>query len=227
MSNPNDRLAMDAIEPIESGMVVGLGTGRTASRAVRALADHAASRNLNLRCVPTSAAAEALARDLDLETVPLPPGGVDYLFDGADEFDDALRLLKGGGGALTREKIVAASARRRVYLVQDSKRVSHLGERCAVPVEVVPFAASWIEATLARSHAGVTLRSTEDGAPLVTDNANHILDLRIETGTDPQQLARELASMPGVVEHGLFLTEADTLLIENAQGAVTRVDRAV
>src|SRR6266571_2564059 len=129
-----DLLASAAVKDIVSGMNVGLGTGRAATRAIRALAERAATERLALRCVATSKASHDLAARLGLTVGSLEEiRNLDYLFDGADEVDSALRMIKGRGGAMTREKIVAHASARRVYLVQDAKRVAHLGATAPLP----------------------------------------------------------------------------------------------
>ncbi len=146
-----DALAAEAVKDIVSGMRVGLGTGRAATRAIRALAVRASTEQLDLQCVATSQASEDLARTLGLRVGSLREiERLDYLFDGADEVDDALRMIKGRGGAMTREKIVAHAAARRVYLVQTNKLVRRLGDAAPLPIEPMAFAIAAIRRELER-----------------------------------------------------------------------------
>jgi ribose 5-phosphate isomerase A len=207
------RAAALAVALVEDGMVVGLGTGRTAAFAIRALAERVAG-GLRVTGVPTSRASEALARELG---VPLrtPPdaGPVDLTIDGADELDGALRLVKGGGGALLREKLVARASRRMVVVADADKRVERLGARARLPVELVAFGASWTVAALAAAGLEPRLR---DG--VVSDNGGLLCDLTIPPAADLAALAAALDGMTGVVEHGLFLTEAERAFVGTADG---------
>lgn len=223
MSGGADQLARAAVEPIESGMMVGLGTGRAATRAVRALADRVNTEGLSVRCVATSVATEALAHELALSVDPLQSvASIDYLFDGADEFDDRMRLIKGGGGAMTREKLAARRARRRVYLVQESKHVDRLGEHFPLPVEVRESALDSVRAALAERGLQGGVRAGSHGAYL-TDNGNPILDVTLDEFVDPEELALWLDRRRGVVGHGLFLNEADEIIVENEVGEIRRM----
>src|SRR5262249_29782841 len=167
LSSPGvaDALAMGAVAGIQSGMIVGLGTGRAASRAIRALGQRAAAENLELRCVATSRASAELAGQLGLGVEPMEGVEVvDYLFDGADEVDPQLRMIKGRGGAMTREKIVAQASARRVYLVQTSKLVQRLGEHAPLPIEVLRFGLASTRRALRGLGLGGPLRLTDGGA---------------------------------------------------------------
>ncbi len=221
-----DPLAHAAVAPVRAGMLVGLGTGRAASRAIHALAARAEAERLSLTCVSTSEASAALARSLGLTVLDFARvDRVDYLFDGADEVDGRLRMLKGRGGAMTREKVVARAAARRVYLIDDSKRVGRLGERFPLPIEVIPFALASVERACRELGLEPDLRLTDTGAPYETDNACRVLDAPIPAGADPERLGDALDATPGVLDHGLFLIEADEILVEDGAGAVTRLTR--
>lgn len=223
MEQTNDALARAAVGPVRAGMVVGLGTGRAASRAVRALADRVRAEGLVVTCVATSGATEELARELGLRVEDFARvGRADYLFDGADEVDGDLRMIKGRGGAMTREKIVARASERRVYLVDESKLVKRLGERSPLPIEVMPFAMASVRALLERAGLKATQRAGEGGAPYTTDNGNPVLDAALGRDLDPARVDAMLNSTPGVVGHGLFLVEADEVLIEFKDGRVER-----
>jgi ribose 5-phosphate isomerase A len=208
------RVGFKAAEFIEDGMSVGLGTGSTAYWLVERLGERVREEGLRVRCVPTSRRTEKQARALGIPLVSLGEAGeLDLAIDGADEIGPELALIKGGGGALLREKLVASAARRFVVIADASKKVSVLG-RFPLPVEVVPFA--W-ELT-ARRVAAVTrvepaLRRAEDGGAYVTDNGNYILDCRCGEIPDPARTERELKSLTGVVESGLFVGMADLAVV--------------
>jgi ribose 5-phosphate isomerase A len=221
-----DLLAAAAVKDIVSGMAVGLGTGRAATRAIRALAQRAAAERLVLRCVATSQASHDLAATLGLTVGSLEEiGRLDFLFDGADEVDPALRMIKGRGGAMTREKIVAHASARHVYLIQADKLSSRLGEKAPLPVEVLAsdLAASQALRTIGLEGPG---RLNADGTPYTTDNGNPVIDAPLPAGLDVEQLGARLDRLAGVVGHGLFLTEADAVLIEDEEGRVSRRTRA-
>jgi ribose 5-phosphate isomerase A len=187
-------------------MIVGLGTGRTASRAIQALAERVKDEKLDIQCVPTSHATETLAKFHGLKLVDFALlEKVDYLFDGADEVDPQLRMLKGAGGAMTRERIVAAAADRRVYIVDESKLVDRLGQRSTLAVAVIAFGLNGV------------VRRTLDGHLCLTDNGSLVVDVTLED-RDVAELACAINDIPGVVDHGLFLNEADEVLVETARG---------
>lgn len=221
-----DALARAAIEDVRPGMVVGLGTGRAAARAIAALARRAADDKLDLRCVATSRASARQADDLGLRVVPLDSvARVDHLFDGADEVDPALRMIKGKGGAMTMEKRVARAASRRLYLVQEAKLVDVLGETAPLPIEVQPEDIDLVVATLHKLGLESTVRRGDADAPALTDAGNPILDAALPRGShaaDLGALGAALDLMPGVVGHGLFLEEADVVVVEDTDGQVTR-----
>jgi len=206
--------AEQALAWVESGMVVGLGTGSTAVWAIRGLGARLADGRLrDVVAVPTSeaSAAEARAAGIPLVTFDDHPV-IDLTIDGADEVDPALNLIKGYGGALLREKVVAQATRREVIVVDDSKPSERLGTRCRVPVEVLRFACATERAFLESLGATVVLRP--DGAgPFVTDEGNWILDATFGPIADPPALAAELAARAGIVEHGLFLGLAHDVLV--------------
>ena len=221
-----DALARAAIEEVRAGMVVGLGSGRAAARAIAGLARRARDEKLDLRCVATSRASAIQAEDLGLRLVALEDAGrVNLLFDGADEVDPALRMINGKGGAMTLEKQVARAAARRLYLIQAAKLVGALGETTALPVEVQPEDIDLVAATLGKLGLEPAVRRGDGDAPVLTDAGNPIVDARLPRGShavDLEALGAALDLMPGVVGHGLFLDEADVVLIEDAEGHVTR-----
>jgi ribose 5-phosphate isomerase A len=207
------RAGARAVEFIEDGMTVGLGTGSTAYWMVERLGERVRA-GLRVRCVPTSLRTEEQARSLDIPLVTFADvQRLDLAIDGADEIGPNLALIKGGGGALLREKLVARAARRFIVIADASKRVELLG-RFPLPVEVVPFA--W-EVT-ARRVAEVTntepqLRRDERGEVYPTDNGNYILDCRCGEIRDPEKMERELKLITGVVECGLFVRMADLAVV--------------
>lgn len=219
-----DALAEAAVADIKSGMIVGLGTGRTASRAIAALAERVKEGGLDVRCVPTSHATETCAKFHGLKLVDFAlTERVDYLFDGADEVDPQLRMLKGAGGAMTRERIVAHSAAKRVYIVDESKLVDRLGQRSTLGVAVLAFGLASVRAKLRDIGLHGVVRRTLDGHLFLTDNGNLVVDVTLED-RNVEELAQWLNGIAGVVDHGLFLTEADVVLVETA-GGVERITR--
>ncbi len=217
-----DALAEAAVEEVRAGMTVGLGTGRAAARAIEALARRASAEGMDLRCIATSQASEELGRRLGLRLVAMEGvERIDHLFDGADEVDAAMRMIKGRGGAMTREKIAARAAARRVYLVQSAKRVEHLGEAAPLPIEVLRFGLAATRRALRELGLDGPLR----GGGYETDDGNPVVDALLPASVDLAQLATELDRTPGVVGHGLFLTEADVVLIEDRHGRVSRRTR--
>jgi ribose 5-phosphate isomerase A len=222
-SSTADQLAEAAIAEITSGMIVGLGTGRTAGRAIHALAERIRNGGgegggLDIRCIPTSHATETLARALGLKLVDFAMvERVDYLFDGADEVDPAMRMIKGGGGAFIRERIVAHAAARRVYLIDESKQVDRLGQRTTLPIGVLAFGLASVRQRLRDLGLHGVVRRTLDGHLFLTDNGCLIMDVNLED-RDVEELDCNLNAIPGVLDHGLFLHEADEIIIETPRG---------
>lgn len=213
--------ATRAIELMREGDVVGLGTGRAATALVHALGA-AVRSGLRVRGVPTSQGTSDLAGQLGIPLATLDEvGQIDVTFDGADEVDPRLDLIKGYGGALVREKIVAASSRRLVILVGAEKLVPVLGTRGKLPVEVVPFGVPLCERRLGELGCRPTVRTT-NGSPYVTDNGNWILDCGISPIQDPTALEQAILAIPGVVGTGLFIGMADTVIIEDGDTVVLR-----
>jgi ribose 5-phosphate isomerase A len=208
------RVAERGAEQVQSGMIVGLGSGTTATLMVRRLGERVANEGLQLVGVATSAATAELARQLriplrDLDDVEV----LDLNLDGADEVDAQFRLIKGRGGALLREKLVVTAARRRVTLITADKRVRRLGETMPIPVEVSPFGLRHIDRRLRDLGATTSLRTTAAGAPFVTDGGHHIIDCRFEPFDDPAALQARLKQVAGVFETGLFLGLCDTVIV--------------
>ena len=225
MSNDDwKRLAAEhAIKHVEPGMKLGLGTGSTAAKFVDLLGEKVKG-GLNVVCVPTSEATRAQAAGLGIKLSTLDETPfLDVTVDGADEIDGELRLIKGGGGALLREKIVATASSRVIIIADVSKRVETLGA-FALPIEVVPFGLTATRNMIdslagdAGCNGDITLRLKADGKPFVTDNGNHILDCAFGIIEDPEALDDVLKLIPGVVENGLFLGIADLGIIAGPKG---------
>jgi len=210
-----------AVQLIESGSVVGLGTGTTVRPLLELLAERLRQGAVtDVVAVPTSADTEARCRALGIPVVTLDEHpGVSLVIDGADEVGPHLALIKGGGGALLREKIVASAAKRFVVVADESKLVRRLGTRVPLPVEVIPFGWSGLLPFFASLGAEPALRRSSDGGPFVTDNGNYLVDCRFPRGiADPARLARALARRTGVVEDGLFLRMASVAVVAGARG---------
>lgn len=220
--DPAKRAAGDAaIALVEDGMALGLGSGSTVWFCIELLGERLRREGLRVRCVPTSVATERHATALGIPLVDLSAAGtLDLAIDGADEVErGSLHLIKGLGGALLREKIIAEATRRFVVIADDSKVVRRLGTHVPLPVEVVPFGH---EATARRLPGRPGLRRDGTGQPFVTDNGNLIYDCG-ELGPaidDPEALGTSLHRIAGVVEHGLFLSHAERAIIGQVDGTV-------
>ena len=209
-----------AVEFVRPGMVVGLGAGSTATLAVRRLGEwYKAGRLPGIVGIPCSkqTAEEAARLGLPLATLEDHPV-IDLTIDGADEVDPDLNLIKGGGGALLREKIVAQATLREIIVVDDSKLSPALGTRWAVPVEVIPFGWGSQAVFLQSLHAQVKVRLGEDGLPYKTDQGNLILDCHFGPLLDPAGLAVLLKGRAGIVEHGLFIGLASEVIVAGKDG---------
>ena len=197
---------------VKDGQVVGLGTGSTATHFIKLLGNEV-EKGLRIRGIPTSDRSRELALSLGIPLITLDDcQEIDVTVDGADEVDPQLRLIKGGGGALLREKIVASATRQMIVVADRSKQVPRLG-KFPLPVEVIRFAQALVSKRIRALGAEVQLRRNPDGSPFITDENNHILDCRFGEMGDPDGLARELSWMPGVVEHGLFIGMASLALL--------------
>jgi ribose 5-phosphate isomerase A len=207
-----------AAQEVQDGMVLGLGTGSTVYYFLQELG-RMVREGRRLTGVPTSVRTAEIATQLaiPLTTLDNQPH-LDLAVDGADEVDANLHLVKGAGGALLREKIIAASADRFVVVVDASKVVTQLGERYPLPVEVVPFGYTLAIRTLEGLGAGVSLRRSTDGQPWVSDNGNYILDCHFGPIPDPVALQKELLAIPAVVDSGLFLNMTDMAIVGHADG---------
>ncbi|MEM6432174.1 MAG: ribose-5-phosphate isomerase RpiA [Deinococcota bacterium] len=195
--------AEKAAHHVQPGMKLGLGSGSTAKHAIDVIGERFQKGELaGIQAVATSNASDAQARALGIPMMPFE-GGLDLAIDGMDELTPQLDAIKGLGGALTREKIVEARADLLILIADDSKKVTTLGEKSPLPIEVIPLAEAVVTRELEQLGATVSLR-THDDAPFITDNHNIILDCRWQTW-QPHDLAPIITAIPGVVEHGLFL----------------------
>jgi len=202
-----------ALEWVEDGMKLGLGTGRAASAFVEALGARVAD-GLQVTGVPTSEATAGLARRLGIPLARLEEvESLDITFDGADEVDDRLDVIKGYGAAMVREKIVAASSQQLVILIGPEKLVRQLGERGRLPIEVLPFGEALVRRELARLGLDFDRRVDERSKPVVTDNDNWILDAKLRPPLDAAALEAAIRAIPGVVGTGFFLGMADAVII--------------
>lgn len=219
------RAAERAVELVEAGMIIGLGSGSTASHALRRLAEFIQMGKLrDVRGVPTSRRIEQEAQALGIPLIDLDDVlEIDLTIDGADEVDPDLNLIKGGGGALLREKIVAQISRREVIVIDDSKLSPKLGTRWHLPVEVVPFGWRTQQRYLEALGAKVALREVE-GALFHTDQGNLILDCDFGAIENPKELAALIKARAGIVEHGLFLSMATEVIVASG-GGIRRITR--
>ncbi|MBW3581841.1 MAG: ribose-5-phosphate isomerase RpiA [Euryarchaeota archaeon] len=210
-----------AAEEVHDGDVVGLGTGSTVEWTLKALGRKVAE-GMSLLGIPTSLRSESLAKELGIPLTSLEEHPVlDVTIDGADEVDRAFDLVKGGGGALTREKIVAAASKREVIVVDPSKLVERLADRFPLPVEVVPMAVPTVRRTIADMGAEVVVRKADDGTDMRTDNGFAILDCRFPGGIgDKRYVEQEINNIPGVLENGLFLDMTDRIVVGTEDGPV-------
>ena len=214
-------IATRALGFVKDGDVVGLGTGRAATAFVQALGE-AVRGGLRVRAVPTSQVTADWAKQLDIPLASLEEVmRIDATFDGADEVDPGLDLIKGYGGAMVREKIVAASSGRLIILVGAEKLVPVLGSRGILPVEVVPFGLPLCRRRLVELGCRPRLRLV-DGQPFVTDNGNRILDCGISPIHDPAAFEQSILSIPGLVGTGLFIGMADTVLVQDGDTVTVR-----
>jgi ribose 5-phosphate isomerase A len=218
MENPTQEnpvlavLAVRALEYVKDGDIVGLGTGRAATAFVHALGRRV-QQGLRVTGVPTSAATAITAQEAGISLVGLDDlDGIDVTVDGADEVDPHLNLIKGYGGAMVGEKIVAAASRTEIILVGSEKLVPVLGRRGVLPVEVIPFAVGFCKRRLASLRCRPQVRTVE-GRPFVSDSGNYILDCGIEPIANPHQLEDSIRAIPGVVGTGLFLGIVDVVLV--------------
>ncbi len=221
MVDEEKRFAAEAaINHVSDGICLGVGTGSTVEIFIDLLVEKIATENITLTAVPSSYATQLRLHDAGITTVPL--GAVTSLacaVDGADEVDAKLALIKGGGAALLREKILAEAANQVVIIVDSAKLVDKLGTRMPVPVEVLPDALALSMDRIQRLGGSPMLRQGERKAgPVITDNGNFILDVTFQKISDSRKLESQLNAIPGVIENGLFPTQADVVYVGQAKG---------
>jgi ribose 5-phosphate isomerase A len=207
---------------IQSGMLVGLGVGSTAIHAVRKIAHLIDENQLSsITAIACSKDTEELATSLGIPLIDFKPDTkIDVTIDGADEVDPLLNLVKGGGGALTREKIVAQISRREIIVIDNSKYSKQLGTKWPIPVEVIPFGWQTQETYLKSLGAKTRLRTCETGEPFLTDQNNMIIDADFGAIPEPLFLSEQLKHRTGIVEHGLFVDMATDLIIATDEGII-------
>jgi ribose 5-phosphate isomerase A len=211
----------EAVKHIEEGMIVGLGTGSTIEYTLRKLGQMV-KEGFKIQGIPTSIHTKRIAKEenIPLTTLEEHPD-IDVTIDGADEVDSYLNLIKGGGGALTREKIIAFNSKQVIIVVDDSKIVKALGIDFPLSVEVVKYGWTSTKKTLEAFGCEVELREVMEGEPFITDNGNYILDCEFERIEDPEQMEIDLNCVPGVVENGLFINLVNEVIVGSKQGILT------
>lgn len=219
-----------AVQFVEDGMSVGLGTGSTSAWMVKYLGERVREEGLNIVGVPTSRRTAALAQGAGLRISTLDEvKWLDVTIDGTDEYDADLTLIKGGGGALLHEKLVASASDRMIVIADQSKFVAHLGA-FPLPIEVIPFGLQTTRATVEAMLDGMDVLGWEavvrtiDDTPFVTDEGNHIIDLHLKRIGDPRHLALALNQVPGVVENGLFIDICDMVVLGHGDGRIEVTD---
>ncbi|MHA1595590.1 MAG: ribose 5-phosphate isomerase A [Candidatus Baldrarchaeia archaeon] len=208
--------AREAVKLIRDGAVIGIGSGSTVEYAVKFLIERVKNEDLEVYAVPSSTQAYFLLVGSGIRIVTLDEyPELDLAIDGADEISDDLDMIKGGGAALTREKIVDAAAKKLIIVVDFTKRVKRLGERAPVPVEVLPFACGFVMKKLTEMGGKAALRLAQRKVgPIITDNGNFIIDVRFGTPIDdPKELETKINMIPGVVENGIFTNMADIVYV--------------
>jgi ribose 5-phosphate isomerase A len=207
--------ASAAAKFVKTGMAVGLGSGTTVTHLIRVLAEQRPKATF----IPSSIATQNLASKLGLKLGSLENHPkLDLAIDGADEVDPGFNMIKGKGGAHTREKIVASAAKKVLIMVDRTKLVKRLGKRARVPVEVLPFEYKFTMRKLSQLNGKSILRTTSAGKPFVTDNGNYIIDVKFRQISRPAELETKINAVPGVVENGLFVDVADEVLVGHESG---------
>ena len=210
-----------AADYIEDGMIVGLGTGSTVEYTLKKLGKLVKS-GLKIKGIPTSVHTKRIAIEQEIPLTNLEENPViDITIDGADEVDSNLNLIKGGGGALAREKIIAFNSKKVIIVIDDSKIVKALGIDFPLPVEVLKFGWTSTKKTLEELNCIVELRKIMGNEPFITDNSNYILDCEFDRIDEPEQLEININNIPGVVENGLFIGLVDEVIVGGKQGILT------
>jgi len=209
------RAAVEAVRHVEDDFILGLGSGTTAAYAIQEIGKRIKQEGLHIMGVPTSHQAFTLAIRSGIPTTTLDEHPqLDLAIDGADQIDTKLNLIKGMGGALTREKIVASAAKQFIVVADETKLTEKLGAQHPVPIEVLPFASSTVTSKLRKMNAKVVLRESEGKiGPVITDNGNFILDIDFGPIDNPKELNFQLKSIPGIIETGLFVDMADVVYV--------------
>jgi len=219
MGNDSEKemAARASLKYVHDGQIVGLGSGSTATIAIRLLGERV-REGLKIRGIPTSIASRDLAQKLAIPLVTFEEfQQIDVTIDGADEFDPRLNLIKGGGGAMLREKIVASASKQMVVVTDSSKQVARLG-KFPLPVEVIGFAEPLVSKKIVDLGARVVRRTDPAGKPYLTDEGHHVLDCHFGPIADPVALNSKLCDLPGIVEHGLFIGMASVVLMARNGG---------
>ncbi len=223
-----DALAQAAVASVESGMKVGLGAGRTAARGIELLAKRVIDEGLDIECVAASERAEDLARSLGLRIVDFAMlEELDVLIDGADAVDRKMQVMKGSRGAMTRERILCWASKKTIFMIHEDKvAADQIGTDTPLPIAVMAF--GLVSTRKALRHIGINgvIRQGMDGQLFITDNGNLVLDATLNGSENLAQLATELNDIPGVIDHGLFIDEADTVLIEHESGEIEELNRS-
>ncbi|PWV94482.1 ribose-5-phosphate isomerase [Paenibacillus cellulosilyticus] len=218
--NAKKAAADKAVELIQDGMTVGLGTGSTAYWAIHRIAERMKEEGLQLQAVSSSKNSEQLANQLGIPIIPFSAvETIDITIDGADEVDGESSLIKGGGGALLREKIIASNSKEFVVIVDESKLVETLG-KFPLPIEIVPFAAELTIRRLEQLGCRPVVRMADEST-FITDNGNWIVDCHFDEIKRPGELGERIKTIPGVVEHGLFVQMASTIVVGHLDGTTT------
>ena len=221
------KAVLKALEPIKNGWIIGLGSGSTTAYAAAELARLTRARKLEVSIVPTSHQVENLAISHGLRILSMNQAfTVDYAIDGADQVEvPSLNLIKGGGGAMLREKVVDSAARKLAVVVDETKLSKHLGGKHPVPLEVLPFAYKYVQTQIVRMGGRAKLReSTGKVGPVITDNGNLILDADFGRIDKPVALEKRLKTVPGLVETGLFLGMVDLVCVGLSTGEVKSLE---
>jgi ribose 5-phosphate isomerase A len=210
--------AREAVKYVEDGMVVGLGSGSTANKAIQLIGQKVKEEGIGIIGIPTSTASDLLGRAVGIRMGELDDHPqVDLTIDGADEVDPSLNLVKGLGGALVREKIVAASSRVEMIVIDDSKMVNHLCQKAPLPVEIIKYSSKSTMRKLAALGCVPELRMAEN-EPFISDNLNYIVHCKFERIDDPRAMEAEIGMIPGVVDSGLFIGLASKVIVASAEG---------
>jgi len=209
-----------AAEYVEDGMIVGLGTGSTVEYTIKKIGEMI-KNGLEIKGIPTSMHTKKIAKECNIPLTDLEENPViDITIDGADEVDPNLNLIKGGGGALAREKIVAYHSKKEIIVIDETKIVKGLGVNCPLPVEVLKYGWSSTKKVLEEFGCAVELRKIMSD-PYLTDNSNYILDCNFEIIESPEQLEKDINNIPGAVENGLFIGLVDEVIVGSRQGVMT------